>query len=93
MKSPLLDFSVDKALDYAHQNFDELMYLTSNKIDGKTFLAFGVSAEFCSIDDFSFDAFQNYLDTQKTWQFGYFSYDLKNSIEDLSSENKDQLEL
>ncbi|RIV68593.1 anthranilate synthase component I family protein [Flagellimonas aequoris] len=39
----------------------------------------------------TFDMVSSYLDTTKDWLFGYFSYDLKNELEDLASENADGL--
>ncbi|RIV41932.1 anthranilate synthase component I family protein [Flagellimonas pelagia] len=39
----------------------------------------------------TFDLVSSYLDTTKDWLFGYFSYDLKNELEDLASENMDGL--
>ena len=39
----------------------------------------------------TFDLTSSYLDTTKDWLFGYFSYDLKNELEDLASENVDGL--
>lgn len=37
------------------------------------------------------DEIPKYIDNQKDWLFGYFSYDLKNKIENLSSNNFDGL--
>jgi len=39
----------------------------------------------------SFDKLKEYHDLHKDWLFGYLSYDLKNEIEDLSSDNDDYL--
>lgn len=88
----LNDFSIDQTLHYANQNFDEVIYLTSSKENGKEILAFGAQSAFVQENEFDFTAFQNYLDEYKLWLFGYFSYDVKNSIEDLSSNNEDNLE-
>ncbi len=35
---------------------------------------------------------QQFIDQKKSWLFGYLSYDLKNEIESLKSENDDQLQ-
>lgn len=91
MKSPLLDFSIEKALKFANQNYDQVIYLTSNTKEGKDILAFGVQTEFEQTNVLDFSQFQNYLDETKSWKFGYFSYDVKNSIENLTSENSDNL--
>ena len=92
MKSPLLDFSIEQALQYANQNFDQVIYLTSNSKEGKDILAFGVQSEFEQTNKFDFNQFQIYLDENKAWRFGYFSYDVKNSVEKLTSENSDKLD-
>ena len=39
----------------------------------------------------SFEALKKILDENKDWWFGYFSYDLKNEIENLNSDNIDYL--
>jgi len=39
----------------------------------------------------AFDKLQEYQQTTKDWIFGYLSYDLKNDVEDLKSNNSDSL--
>ncbi|MDQ3192050.1 MAG: anthranilate synthase component I family protein [Bacteroidota bacterium] len=39
-----------------------------------------------------FEELKNYHALHKDWLFGYFSYDLKNSLENLKSENEDNLD-
>lgn len=39
----------------------------------------------------SFDALESYQTETKDWLFGYFSYDLKNELEELCSDNSDKL--
>ena len=41
--------------------------------------------------DKSFIKFNSFFNLNKDWMFGYISYDLKNEIEDLLSENKDNI--
>ena len=53
--------------------------------------AFGVKKK-CSPKKDVFNSFQKFLDKNKDWAFGHFSYDLKNEIEDLNSKNKDFFE-
>ena len=53
--------------------------------------AFGVKKNCCPKKNI-FKSFQKFLDDNKDWVFGHFSYDLKNEIEDLKSENKDFFE-
>ncbi len=50
--------------------------------------AFGVKKK-CNPKKNIFKAFQNFLDINKDWVFGHFSYDLKNDLENLQSENED----
>lgn len=38
-----------------------------------------------------FDSLKNFYTEKKDWLFGFFSYDLKNEIENLSSENPDRI--
>ena len=40
----------------------------------------------------SFSELKNFHSTYKDWMFGFLSYDLKNEIEDLTSENFDGIE-
>ncbi len=53
----------------------------------------GAKAEICIFKDDkkAFEKLQQFLDEQKSWVFGYFSYDLKNSVENLTSHNEDNL--
>ena len=44
-----------------------------------------------SVDTDCFHSLKQYFDQEKDWLFGYLSYDLKNEIEDLKSENTDCL--
>ena len=47
--------------------------------------------ELCDIAENPFEALKNYHILYKDWMFGYFSYDLKNRLEDLKSEHEDKL--
>ncbi len=79
------------------QEFDEIVYLDSNAHNGmysKYDLVLAVDA-FTSIKTDHTNAFEDlkqYQSTTKDWLFGYLSYDLKNDIEDLTSEHPDGLE-
>ncbi|HRG59926.1 MAG TPA: anthranilate synthase component I family protein [Bacteroidia bacterium] len=44
-------------------------------------------------NDNAFSTIEDFQKLHKTWLFGYLSYDLKNQIEQLSSDNKDALNL
>ncbi|MFT4660424.1 MAG: para-aminobenzoate synthetase component 1 [Patiriisocius sp.] len=68
-----------------------LIYCQSNK-NGKSYLAIGVEEELVLSDTRdSFEALDAFLQNKKSWVFGYMSYDLKNDVEDLKSENHDGL--
>ena len=54
---------------------------------------FGVGAhKICCPENNSFEKLKHFYKQNKDWMFGYFSYDLKNEIESLSSNNLDNLE-
>ena len=41
----------------------------------------------------SFNSLRSFHNSKKDWMFGYMSYDLKNEVEDLQSNNADELDL
>ena len=78
------------------QRFEEIAWLNSNghkdpfgrfdkvlAVDASTRLEHGIKG--------AFDKLGNYQQQTQDWIFGYLSYDLKNDLEALSSENQDQL--
>ena len=81
------------------QQFREVVFLDSN-------IAHNTNQKYKSLDcilaveaftsiktDYinAFEDLKQYQQTAKDWLFGYLSYDLKNDIEDLTSENYDGL--
>lgn len=82
-------------LNWSNQ-FREVVYLDSNDYPQKYSsydMVLAVEA-FTSIQTDYFDAFSKlseYYHTTKDWLFGYLSYDLKNDVEKLTSENLDGL--
>jgi para-aminobenzoate synthetase component I len=54
-----------------------------------SFLAVGVAHEFLAETHLDFSALQSFLNQHKAHTFGYFSYDVKNSVEQLQSNNQD----
>ncbi len=79
------------------QDYDDVVWLDSNHHNGshsKYDAIMAVDAfTVLKTDHFSaFESLKEYQDTTKDWLFGYFTYDLKNAIEDLSSKNYDGLE-
>ncbi len=92
-----------KSLQWA-QNFQTFIYLNPNEIEypHEPFLhvlAVGEKRKICSNNDgkleekTSFDKLYNFWKSKKeqSYLFGYFNYDLKNELEDLSSNNLDNL--
>ena len=79
------------------QQFDEVVWLDSNYYNGHQAQYDAILAvdAFTSIKtDYigAFDKLKEYQSATKDWLFGYLSYDLKNDVEDLQSNNFDGLE-
>jgi para-aminobenzoate synthetase component 1 len=78
-------------------SFNTACYFDSNNFSDP-YSAFGVYigagkvAELTDSDKSSFIALEQFLNSNKGYIPGYFSYDLKNEIENLNSENPDNLE-
>ena len=86
-----------KQLLFWSQQFDDVVWLDSNHHNQKFSNYDAVLAvdAFTSIQtDFykAFDDLKEYQNTTKDWIFGYLSYDLKNDVEDLQSNNFDGLQ-
>ena len=84
-----------KALQWA-SGFDVCCYLDSNDFDdsyGKfdTLVAVGVKAEVAAETGSAFEQLQRFREQRPGWMTGFFTYDLKNEIEDLNSKNQDSL--
>ena len=74
-------------------SFSRVCYLESNGWQS-TFdclVGIGQIGELFSSEDASFESLKAFNENKKDWLFGYFSYDLKNEIEALHSENQDSL--
>lgn len=79
------------------QQFDDVVWLDSNSYDQahSSFDAVMAVDAFTSVQTSyhqGFKALKEYQGSVKDWIFGYLTYDLKNDIEALSSENFDGLE-
>ncbi|WP_426430688.1 anthranilate synthase component I family protein [Winogradskyella sp. HB-48] len=79
------------------QQFDDVLWLDSNSYIDKytTYDAILAVDAFTSLQTDDVNAFErldDYQQTTKDWIFGYLTYDLKNSVEDLESHNYDGLE-
>jgi para-aminobenzoate synthetase component 1 len=79
------------------QQFDDVIWLDSNKYHQK----FGSYDAILAVDAFTsirtdyhqaFDKLKEYQTITADWIFGYLTYDLKNDLEDLKSENFDGLQ-
>ncbi len=85
-----------KALQWA-SSFDVFCYLDSNNFADKyskfdLLLAAGVKDEIITKAGSAFDGLQQFKAKHPGWITGFITYDLKNEIENLSSENPDQLQ-
>lgn len=84
-----------KALQWA-SGFDVCCYLDSNDFsDGYSkfdaLVAVGVKAEITAEPGAAFEQLQQFRQQHPGWMTGFFTYDLKNEIEELTSENLDRL--
>ena len=78
------------------QQFDDIVWLDSNqhKDQYSSYDAVLAVDAFTALKTDYFDAFENlkdYYSSTKDWVFGYLTYDLKNTVEQLSSNNFDGL--
>ena len=100
-------FKIDRPIDliklllYKSQSLNYISVLDSNSKSNQTSLPAdyinydliaGVDAlEVLHVDSDSFSALQNFHDKHRDWLFGYLSYDLKNEVEQLNSNNHDEI--
>ena len=88
-----------KLLLYKSQSLNYISVLNSNTESNQTslpadYISYDLIAgvddlEVLNVDSDSFNALQNFHDKHKDWLFGYLSYDLKNEVEQLTSNNDD----
>jgi len=88
-----------KLLLYKSQSLNYISVLDSNTESNQTslpadYISYDLIAgvddlEVLNVDSDSFNALQNFHDKHKDWLFGYLSYDLKNEVEQLTSNNDD----
>ena len=97
MKTPQnISHFKQKALHWANQ-FEVCCFLDSNDYkDAYSAYDFIIAADVdtelkCSTGH-AFDQLKSFYTIQKQWIFGFFSYDLKNEIEDLNSSRSDNLD-
>ncbi|PWJ34105.1 anthranilate synthase component I family protein [Sediminitomix flava] len=92
-----MDMFKKKALQWA-MSFDVFSFLEHNNISYpnqpfENLLAVGVKST-CSFEQGdTFETLQKFHNLQKSWLFGFFTYDLKNEVEDLESHNPDSVDM
>ncbi len=89
------DIFKSKALHWAN-SFETSCYFDSNEFSDpysafEVFIGAGKGAEFRDTGKNPFEELDSFLVENRAYIPGYFSYDLKNEIENLKSENPDQL--
>ena len=85
-----------KALQWA-SSFNVFCYLDSNNFSDQyskfdLLLGIGIKDELISTPGSSFEAIQDFRTKNSGWITGFLTYDLKNEIEKLESNNRDQLQ-
>lgn len=88
-------FFKQKALQWA-SSFDVFCVLDSNHFDDPyskfdTLIAAGVEHELISKAGHAFDSLEQFRKVHRGWVVGFFGYDLKNEIEDLTSSHPEKL--
>ena len=88
----------EKLLTWIDGSFDIFFFLDSSGYPSKGFIQneYGFLAgigelEKMKVDGSSFESLKQFQNQCQDWMFGYFSYDLKNEIESLSSSHADDL--
>lgn len=84
-----------QALEWA-SSFEVCCFLDSNQYKDvygqyECLIAAGTTSELIASSGTAFDELRKYVDLKKDWMFGLLSYELKNEVEELSSNNPDFL--
>ena len=93
----------DKILRWGHNNYKKIVHLDSNNYNQNTestyrknqfesLTAIGALKELSYSNTDNFNELLTFHNKNKDWLFGYLGYDLKNELENLNSENIDELE-
>ncbi|MFN2394716.1 MAG: chorismate-binding protein, partial [Bacteroidales bacterium] len=88
-------------LYWAKENYPSVAFLNSNHEVNNPYssgydaiLAVGARKHICPDDDIdAFSALKDFSDLNNDWIFGFLSYDLKNQLENLKSENVDGINM
>ncbi len=90
----------EKFLGWANASYQYIAFLNSaNHIKDPysgfdAILAVGATSQICPDEGKpAFDQLKNFCDTHQDWKFGFFSYDLKNQLEELTSTNPDGINM
>lgn len=85
-------FSIDP-LTLIENNPETVSFLNSNEKGKENILAWGKGEELkLDSEKGAFDTLSSFRNKNQDWMMGYISYDLKNDLEDLTSERKNDLE-
>lgn len=92
-----VDPQIKQLLPAWGSRFRECIWLDSNNFDQSyssfdAILAVDAFTQIVTGADGAFDRLDEYVTHTQDWLFGYLSYDLKNDVEDLQSNNHDGLE-
>ncbi len=88
-------------LHWAKENYSSVAFLNSNQAANDPYssgydamLAVGAQKQICTDDNSpAFSELKDFSDQNHDWIFGFLSYDLKNQLENLKSENADGIEM
>jgi para-aminobenzoate synthetase component I len=88
-------------LYWAKENYSSVAFLNSNQADYDPYttgydamLAVGAVKHICPVESNpAFSALKDFSDQNNDWIFGFISYDLKNQLENLKSENVDGIKM
>jgi para-aminobenzoate synthetase component 1 len=86
------------------KDFEQFIILNSNSDNSKNnpnnrfsdfdfISAFGKFNNFISAKQNNFQTLKNFYESRKDWLFGFFTYDLKNEIENSKSKNFDGIQM
>ena len=85
-------------LYWANKNFEKLSYYESNdfkdlmtEFSFDSLIAVGSAENLKIKEKDNFKELKEFYETKKDWLFGFLTYDLKNEIEDLKSDNLDNI--
>lgn len=86
-----------QVLSWANENFTTTLFLDNNNYRNypctyEGLIAAGVKDSVSLQYGAAFESLKKFYDSKKDWLFGFFSYDLKNETENLTSKNHDGLQ-